>query len=90
MSLLYDALMFPLELLYLRRLRSELLGPLSGSVFELGAGTGANFPHYSDPQRVVATEPDPKMRARAYTRRPHGLMILDCPGERISARGPKL
>ena len=28
--------------------RRELLAGISGSVIEIGAGTGANFPHYPD------------------------------------------
>ncbi|WP_242894122.1 class I SAM-dependent methyltransferase [Actinomadura litoris] len=46
--------------------RAELLDGASGRVLEIGAGYGANFPHY--PQavtEVVALEPEPRLRALA-------------------------
>lgn len=50
-------------------LRRELLAGLSGTVVEVGAGDGANFPHYPPAvQRVIAIEPDPYLRARASER----------------------
>jgi ubiquinone/menaquinone biosynthesis C-methylase UbiE len=48
--------------------RGELLAGISGKVIEIGAGTGANFPHYPDSVReIVAVEPEPYLRARAAT-----------------------
>jgi ubiquinone/menaquinone biosynthesis C-methylase UbiE len=47
--------------------RRELLAGLRGDVVEIGAGTGANFPHYPPEARVVALEPDPHMMQRAQT-----------------------
>jgi len=46
--------------------RRELLAGLSGRVFELGAGTGANFSHYPPSvTQVVAAEPESYLRERA-------------------------
>ncbi|GAA2444885.1 class I SAM-dependent methyltransferase [Actinomadura vinacea] len=46
--------------------RDELLAGASGRVLELGAGHGANFPHYpGGVSEVVAVEPEPALRARA-------------------------
>lgn len=46
--------------------RRRLLAGLSGTVLELGAGHGLNFPHYPDTvTEVVAVEPEPTLRARA-------------------------
>jgi ubiquinone/menaquinone biosynthesis C-methylase UbiE len=48
--------------------RRELLAGISGRVIEIGAGTGANFPHYPEGVReIVAVEPEPYLRARAAT-----------------------
>jgi ubiquinone/menaquinone biosynthesis C-methylase UbiE len=46
--------------------RRRLLDGLSGTVLELGAGHGLNFPHYpSTVTEVIAIEPEPMLRARA-------------------------
>jgi ubiquinone/menaquinone biosynthesis C-methylase UbiE len=46
--------------------RRELLAQTSGTVLEVGAGTGANFSHYPQQvDRVVAVEPEPRLRAIA-------------------------
>ncbi|MGH9013992.1 MAG: class I SAM-dependent methyltransferase [Acidimicrobiia bacterium] len=43
--------------------RHELLADLSGSVIEVGAGTGLNFRHYPGTvSEVLATEPEPLLR----------------------------
>ena len=48
--------------------RRELLAGISGRVIEIGAGTGANFPHYPEGvHEIVAVEPEPYLRARAAT-----------------------
>ena len=46
--------------------RIRLLEGLHGSVLELGAGHGLNFPHYpATVTEVLAVEPEPTLRARA-------------------------
>lgn len=43
--------------------RTELLAGLTGEVVEIGAGSGANFPHYpTTVTRVLAVEPEPHLR----------------------------
>jgi ubiquinone/menaquinone biosynthesis C-methylase UbiE len=50
----------------MREHRVELLRGLSGRVLEVGAGSGANFPHYPEAvTEVVAVEPEPYLRAQA-------------------------
>jgi SAM-dependent methyltransferase len=46
--------------------RRELLSGLSGRVVDLGAGDGANFPHFpTSVTEVIAVEPEPYLRERA-------------------------
>ncbi|MGI8624047.1 MAG: class I SAM-dependent methyltransferase [Solirubrobacteraceae bacterium] len=48
------------------RCRKQLVEGLGGTVLEVGAGDGANFPHYSSAVgEVIAIEPEPYLRARA-------------------------
>lgn len=53
--------MRPFEIFALRAARRELVAELRGEILEIGCGTGANFPHYGEPQNLTATEPDPDM-----------------------------
>jgi ubiquinone/menaquinone biosynthesis C-methylase UbiE len=47
--------------------RRELLAGVSGRVVEVGAGHGANFPHYpAAVSEVVAVEPEPTLRELAH------------------------
>jgi ubiquinone/menaquinone biosynthesis C-methylase UbiE len=64
-GLIYDAINAIVERKLLQRLRHDLLAPLCGTVVEVGAGTGTNFPHYPSGVHVLALEPDPAMLARA-------------------------
>ena len=46
--------------------RRELLSGVSGRVVDLGAGDGANFPHFpTSVTEVIAVEPEPYLRERA-------------------------
>ena len=61
---LYDRMTGPLEQGVLAQRRAGLLADLGGQVLDVGAGTGANLPHFRAASRVVAAEPDPAMRSR--------------------------
>lgn len=69
-------------------LRQATAGEASGSVLEVGAGGGQNFPFY-DPARVVrveAVEPDPAMRMVAERAQAHAavpLQLLSAPAEAL-------
>ncbi|KAK1176998.1 class I SAM-dependent methyltransferase [Streptomyces sp. NBS 14/10] len=46
--------------------RRELLAETTGRIVEIGAGTGANFPHYPPKvEQVIAVEPEPRLRELA-------------------------
>ena len=50
-------------------LRRELVSEASGSVVEIGAGTGFNFQYYTDlAEEIIAIEPDAHMLKRAIAR----------------------
>jgi len=58
----YDRVLAPLEEAGLQAWRAELLAGLSGTVVEIGAGTGANLAHYpATVDRLILTEPEPAM-----------------------------
>lgn len=61
-------------------LREELVAGLTGEVLEVGAGDGMNLAHYpSAVTRVVAVEPEPRLRAlaeRAAGRAPVAVTVL--------------
>ncbi len=62
---LYDRSLARAEVACLGDWRRELLSAAHGDVLEIGAGTGANLPHYpSAVRRLVLAEPNPGMRAR--------------------------
>lgn len=61
---LYDGLGGAAERGWMGRRRSGLLAGASGSVLEIGGGTGANLPHYREAARVTVAEPDPFMRRK--------------------------
>lgn len=63
MAAVYDPWMRRVERDCLSAWRSELLDGLSGAVLEVGAGTGANLPHYPETlTQLVLAEPDRHMR----------------------------
>lgn len=70
----YDRGMAPLERMWLREMRSQLLPRARGKVLEIGVGTGANLPFYHDSVRLTAIDESADMldfasqRARALNR----------------------
>ena len=65
---LYDRMTAPAERTVLGPRRVALVADLTGRVLDVGAGTGANLPHYRAADVVIATEPDPAMRRRLLAR----------------------
>ncbi len=64
----YDRAMASSEAAGLRQIRKELLEEASGTVLEIGAGTGANVPLYGDSvEKLVLAEPEPAMIKRLKT-----------------------
>jgi SAM-dependent methyltransferase len=58
--------------------RRRFLAGLSGQVLELGAGSGLNFAHYpAEVERVVAVEPEPRLRELARQAAAHALVPVD-------------
>jgi ubiquinone/menaquinone biosynthesis C-methylase UbiE len=83
---LYDPLTCWPERKIFAPLRTSLVGEVSGRVLEIGAGTGANFPHYQPGQTIVTTEPDQFMLRRARQRaQALGLAVelYQCPAEAL-------
>ncbi|RSD26145.1 class I SAM-dependent methyltransferase [Mesobacillus subterraneus] len=64
---LYDTLMGPLEKRWIARIRKRIVSGLEGNVLEIGAGTGANIPYYSQEKvsRIAVVEPNPYMIEQA-------------------------
>jgi len=85
----YDRFMAGTEQAWLGEVRVSLLAGLSGTVVELGAGTGRNLAHYpSTVERLVLTEPTPAMRdqLRERVRRaevPFAVEVVDATAERL-------
>lgn len=71
----------------IQALRRTLISQARGTVLEIGAGSGANFPYYDVSQinRLYALEPNPGMRRLAERRPRPGLEVefLSLPGERV-------
>lgn len=69
LSLIYDRFMRASERACLEEWRTELLADLSGSILEIGAGTGANVPRYpAAVKKLVLVDDDPHMLAKLETR----------------------
>lgn len=71
---LYDPVMKPAERTILAEHRRYLVDKISGTVLDLGAGTGAMFPYFGEATAdggdltLFAIEPDPHMRQQAVER----------------------
>jgi ubiquinone/menaquinone biosynthesis C-methylase UbiE len=61
-------MMAPLERSGFQDIRKSLLRQARGTVLEIGAGTGANFPYYTEAAHVIALDPDPSMVERSLLR----------------------
>lgn len=69
MAAVYDGMMRGSEEACLAAWRKELLAGLSGSVLEIGAGTGATLGLYPKAvTRLVMCEPDPHMRSKLQSK----------------------
>lgn len=64
----YDRGMAPLEKLWLREMRGQLLPRARGKVLEVGVGTGANLPFYDTSIRLTAVDESADMLAFAAQR----------------------
>ncbi|WP_135664888.1 class I SAM-dependent methyltransferase [Halorhabdus rudnickae] len=69
-AMIYDPAMALVERTILKPHREYLARDLTGTVLDLGAGTGAMFPYFDGRASVHATEPDRHMRDRARNRFP--------------------
>jgi ubiquinone/menaquinone biosynthesis C-methylase UbiE len=71
----------------IQALRRILISQARGTVLEIGAGSGANFPYYDVAQitRLYALEPNPGMRRLAERHPRPGLDVefLSLPGEQV-------
>jgi len=85
MAAIYDGMMRGSEEACLGQWRAELLRELSGSVLEIGAGTGATLSLYPKTvTRLVMCEPDPHMRRKLEAKRSANVEISDASIEKLS------
>jgi len=73
----YDMMMAPLERGGFQDIRKSLLRQAHGTVLEIGAGTGVNFPYYTEAAHVIAVDPDPGMVARSVPRARQATVPID-------------
>jgi ubiquinone/menaquinone biosynthesis C-methylase UbiE len=83
----YDTFQAGMERNFMGSLRHELLASASGSVVEIGAGTGVNLAHYpSAVERVVCTEPEEPMARRLRRKAAASGVpaeVVEAPAERL-------
>jgi ubiquinone/menaquinone biosynthesis C-methylase UbiE len=65
---IYDVVMMPNERMGIRRQRGHLCRLATGTVLEVGVGTGLNLPHYERAKEVIAIDADPHWLRRAHKR----------------------
>ncbi len=71
-ALIYDIFLAPSEKACVRKWRGELLSKVSGTVLEIGAGTGANVEFYSsDVTELILSEPQNHMMSKLKDRLPN-------------------
>lgn len=70
MAQCYDLAMRKTEQLCLSQWRSDLLAQASGTLLEIGSGTGLNLPHYPAGQQLILCEPDRYMRQQLQRKLP--------------------
>lgn len=70
MAVIYDRFNWRCESTIMREIRRFVVGEATGSVLEIGFGTGASLPYYdwTKVQELTATDPDPFMLERAEKR----------------------
>jgi ubiquinone/menaquinone biosynthesis C-methylase UbiE len=73
----YDFFMSPLEKRKFKRIRKELLSKATGSVLEIGAGTGINFPLYEGVEKVTAIEPSQHMIECSLSKMKHSVVPIE-------------
>ena len=83
----YDTFQASIERNFMGRIRDDLLAQASGSVIEIGAGTGVNLSHYPPSvTRLVCTEPEEPM-ARRLRRKAYELgrdvEVVEAPAESL-------
>jgi ubiquinone/menaquinone biosynthesis C-methylase UbiE len=83
----YDSFLAWGERAGMQTLRRDLLAEATGSVLEIGAGTGLNATFFSaDAERITLSEPDPDMRHRLRQRLAslgRRFEILDAPADHL-------
>lgn len=62
---IYDEAMKPIERTRFQKIRAELIRKATGSVLEIGSGSGINFLYYKNADQVDAIEPNPEMIKRS-------------------------
>jgi ubiquinone/menaquinone biosynthesis C-methylase UbiE len=73
----YDALMAPLERGGFQAMRQQPLRQARGTVLEMSARTGVNFPYYTEAAHVIALDPDPSMVERSFPRATHATVPIE-------------
>jgi ubiquinone/menaquinone biosynthesis C-methylase UbiE len=87
---LYDRAMAGTERAGLGDMRASLLAEANGRTLEIGAGTGANLPHYTGAvSELILAEPDPHMAKRLRERlqsepvAAERVKVVEVPGEEL-------
>tara|TARA_R110002096_G_scaffold436038_2_gene665770 strand:- start:31216 stop:31845 length:630 start_codon:yes stop_codon:yes gene_type:complete len=91
LSQVYDFALRGAERKHFAAWRQETLAKVAGDVIEIGAGTGANFPHYhSGVTQLLALEPSDDMRGIAARKLARGTVAAPANVKLARAFGEKL